>query len=188
MTLSTTRRRLLAGGVVSAVALAGGGALSWFTLGYRKSDRRFVALSDKEAVVVASLVDAFFPKDGDLPAGADLGLVDRIDEELFSQPAAVRDDVKAAIQLIEHAPPLFGAFGRFSSLDRATRVRVFRALMQRGPDVVVQAAVGLKEIASLAYWSNEKTWGAIGYDGPWQKTPVPPPSHDRWLAAVGGNR
>ena len=65
------------------------------------------------------------------------------------------------------------------------RAAVFTQLLQRGPDVVVQSAAALKQLASLAYFGDERVWGAIGYDGPWQKKPLPPASRQRWLVAVG---
>lgn len=180
--MSATRRRLLQGGVVAAAALGVGGALRWFGGGYGGAPD-VVALSAKEAVVVGALVDVLFPAVGAFPAGRDLGVVDRVDEELFSQSSAVRDDLKAALQLLEHAPPLFGFFHRFSALAVADRDVVFTRLLQRGPDVVVQACAGLKQLCSIAYYAHPSTWAAIGYDGPWQREERPPPSRARYLAA-----
>lgn len=181
--MSTTRRRLLQGGVVGAAALTAGSALRWLNGGY-DSAVAVVALSAKEAVVVAALVDALFAADGAYPGGADLGVVARVDEELFSQTAATRDDLQAALQLLEHAPPFFGVLGRFSSLSREKRSAVFTTLLQRGPDVVVQACAGLKQLCSIAYYAHPLTWAAIGYDGPWQRDEKPPASRARYLAAL----
>ena len=183
-TLKTTRRRLLAFGVGGTALLTGGAALSWFDLGYADITRR-AALSVKEAVVVKSIVEALFPAHGAFPAGVDVDVVERIDEEIFSQPVHVSSDLTAAIQLIEHAPPLFGYFHRFSALAVDERAFVFTQFLQRGPQVLVQSAAALKQLASLAYFGDERVWGAIGYDGPWQKQPSKPASHGRWLHAVG---
>ncbi len=182
--LKTTRRRLLAFGVGGTALLAGGGLLSWLDMGYVDTTSR-AALSVKEAVVVKSIIEALFPANGLFPAGVDLDVLDRIDEEIFSQPPHVASDLKAAIQLIEHAPLLLGHFHRFSALPVDRRAVVFTQLLQRGPQVVVQSAAALKQLSSLSYFGNERVWGAIGYDGPWQKMPVPPASRARWAQAVG---
>ncbi|HEY1098418.1 MAG TPA: hypothetical protein VGF99_05805 [Myxococcota bacterium] len=182
--MNTTRRRLLAFGVGGTALLVGGGALSFFALGYDDRQRR-AALSKKEAVVVRAIVEALYPAAGVFPAGVDVGVVERIDEELFAQPAHVCSDLKAGIQLLEHAPPLLGRMARLSSLAVDERAAMFELLLQRGPQVVVQAAAALKQLSSLAYYGDQRVWGALGYDGPWQQTPLPPSSHQRWLAAVG---
>ncbi len=182
--MNVTRRRLVQGGVVGAAALGIGGALRWFDGGYVVDKRVIgepVALSVKEAVVVGALVDALFPAAGAYPAGCAVGVVERVDEEVFSQSAAAREDLKAALQVLEHAPPLFGFFGRFTSLSRDDRAAVLTRLLRRGPDVVVQACAGLQQLCSIAYYAHPAVWAAIGYDGPWQPTEKPPASHGRYL-------
>jgi hypothetical protein len=183
---TTSRRRVLAGGMAGAALLAGGGLLSWLTRGYALVDGAPppVALSVKELCVVTALVQALHPRDGAFPSGEELGVPARIDEELYSQPAAMRDDLKAAIQLLEHAPPLLGYPGKLTALGPAVRAEAFQRLLAEGPDVVVQAGVGLKQLMGLFIFGHASTWQAIGYDGPWQKEPQPPPSHQRYLDAV----
>ena len=182
--LSTTRRRLLGVGAASTALLGAGGLLSWLTRGYADVDAVCVALSDKEQHIVGAVVDALFPARGAFPAGRAVDVVARIDEELYAQPPALREDLKAAIQLLEHAPPVVGVLHRLSALPVDERARVFQRLMERGPAVVVQCAVSLKQLSSLAYYADPRVWGAIGYDGPWMPVPQPPASRARWLAAV----
>ncbi|MDP2343355.1 MAG: hypothetical protein Q8O67_20525 [Deltaproteobacteria bacterium] len=180
----TTRRRLLAVGATSTALLGVGGLLSWLTRGYDTGPDRAVALSNKELAIVKSVVEALFPAQGAFPSGVDVGVVSCIDEEIFSQPTSLQEDLKAAIQVLEHAPPVVGVLHRLSALPVVERARTLQLLMQRGPAVVVQCAVSLKQLASLAYYAQPRVWGAIGYDGPWVPVASPPASHARYLAAL----
>ncbi|HYO55744.1 MAG TPA: hypothetical protein VEU50_23465 [Archangium sp.] len=176
-----TRRRLLAAGLGGGALLLVGSGLRWFTSGYQLlPGEASVGLSVKELCVVRSLVEMFFPASGALPSGVALGVHQRIDEEVWSQPQAMREDLQAAIQLIEHAPLLLGFSGRMSSLDLPEREKAFQRLLASDRDVVVQAAVALKQMAHLFYYGHPDTWKAIGYDGPWQPRPLPPESSARY--------
>jgi hypothetical protein len=169
-----TRRRLLTFGLGGAVLLACGGGLGWVTAGYRVDPGDVpIGLSIKELAVVRAIVEALLPADGDLPGGLALGVHQRIDEEVWAAPDPVRSDLKSAIVLIEHLPPLLGFPGRFSRLAPDEREACLRAMLLAGPTPVVQAAVALKQMCSLFYYSRAETWGALGYDGPW--VPEKPP-------------
>jgi hypothetical protein len=184
--LKTTRRRLLTVGVAGTALLGGGGLLSWLTRGYALAvdDDPPVVLSVKELCVVRAIVEALAPADGALPSGVGLKVHRRIDEELFAQPTATQQDLKAAIQLLEHAPPLMGHAARLSALPVEARAAVFLRLMTSGPDVVVQAAASLRQLVGVFCFGHPQSWGAIGYDGPWQREPKPPPSQAAYEAAV----
>ena len=135
-----------------------------------------------------AIVEALLPEDGDLPSGVALGVHQRIDEEVWAAPDALRADLKAGIALIEHTPPLFGFWGRFSRLSRDRREACFATLLARGPRPLRSAAVGLKQLCSLFYYARPETWGAIGYDGPWVDTPRPPASAIRYQALLQAAR
>lgn len=176
-----TRRRLLTAGLGGGALLLAGSGLRWFSSGYALlAGEAAVGLSIKELCVVRSLVEMFFPASGALPSGVALGVHQRIDEEVWAQPPAMREDLRDALQLIEHAPPLFGLPGRMSGLDVAGRERAFQRLLDSDRDVVVQAAVALKQMAHLFYYGRPEVWKAIGYDGPWVAQPVPPASSVRY--------
>lgn len=185
----TTRRRMLTFGVGGAALLACGGGLSWLTLGYRLAPGdAAIGLSVKELAIVRAIVEALLPADGDLPSGITLGVHQRIDEEVWSAPDAVRADLSAAIQLLEVLPPVFGHAGRLTRLRPEQRAAALAAMMTQGPTPVVQAATALKQMCHLFAYVHEATWPAIGYDGPWVAVARPPPSSVRYaelLAARG---
>jgi hypothetical protein len=189
MAMALTRRAALIG-LGGAAVLGCGGALSWLTLGYHLAPGDVpIGLDAKHLAIVRAIVETLAPADGDLPSGVSLGVHQRIDEELWSVPDEVREDLRAAIALIEHLPPLFGSWGRFTRLPRAEREAYYERLLQAGPRPVVQAAVALKQMCTFFYYNCPETWAAIGYDGPWVQTAKPPASSERYaelLAAARG--
>lgn len=176
-----SRRRILQVGVGGALLLGAGGMLSWVTRGYAVPPGTFsLALSIKERVIVRSIVEALCPGGDGLAAGLALGVDQRVDEELWSQPPEFQSDLRAVLHILEHAPPLVGSMGRLSSLPALERVVVLDELLRRGPGVIVQGVVAMKQICALFYWGHPGTWSAIGYDGPWAPAAIPPPSSVRY--------
>jgi hypothetical protein len=180
-----TRRRMIATGLGGAALLLVGGGLRWFAWGYRlRAGEVALGLSVKELCVVRALVELFLPAAEGLPSGVALGVHQRIDEEVWSQPPEVREDLRAALQLLEHGPVLFGFPGRLSSLELPEREKAYQRMLVSEQDVVVQAAVALKQMAHLFYYGHPDTWEAISYDGPWVPQPLPPESSVRYQSLV----
>lgn len=174
-------RRVVLFGVGGALLLSCGGGLAWLNAGYHLPEGDVpLGLSRKDLAIVRAIVETLCPADGDLPSGLAIGVHQRIDEEVWSQSAVLRKDLVAAIELIEHLPPVYGYFGRFSGLSQADREAYFRALLLSGPTPVVQAAIALKQLCLLFYYTRSETWSAIGYDGPWVQTAKPPESSLRY--------
>jgi hypothetical protein len=187
--MNLSRRRVMQLGIGGALALAAGGALSWVTLGYRLLPGEVpIALSAKELVVVRALADTIAPADGDLPGAVALGVAQRIDEEVWAAPDDVRTDLKSAIQLLEHLPPLLGFGGRFTSLSPADREACFAAMLRHDWTVVVQAAGALKQMTMLFTYARDAAWPGIGYDGPWVTTAKPPVSALRYAELLASKR
>lgn len=187
--IAITRRRMLQLGFASTAMLTVGGGLAWVTLGYRLRDGETpIALSAKEFVVARAIVETLLPAADGVPAGVDLGVPQRIDEEIWAAPDALRSDLKAALHLIEHVPPLLGFAGRFSSLSAEAREACYGELLRSRHDVLVLAAGAFKQMAHLFAYVRPESWGAIGYDGPWVKEPKPPDSAVRYAALVAERR
>lgn len=182
------RRRLLAFGLTGTALLAVGGGLSWLTLGYRLAPGdAAIALSVKELAVVRAIVATLLPG-GEAPDGLALGVHQRIDEEVWSAPDGVRADLKAALHLLEHLPPMLGFAGRFSSLDAASREACFARWLTHEQTVIVQAAVGLKQMAMLFAYTRDPTWEAIGYDGPLVQHVRPSPTSLAYAELLASRR
>jgi hypothetical protein len=174
-------RRMALFGLGGTAVLACGGGLSWFRLGYSLPPGDVpIGLTTKQLCVVRAIVEALLPADGDLPDGISLGVHQRIDEEVWAAATGTGEDLRSAISLIEHLPPMYGFPGRFTRLSLEDRFAYYQQLLLARPGPVVQSAVAIKQLCSMFYWSHPKTWPSIGYDGPWIQAEVPPPSAVRY--------
>jgi hypothetical protein len=166
--LTTSRRRFFALGAGSAALLATGGVLSWWTAGYSlRAGEVALGLSPKAFCVARAITEVLCQGSEGLSDGVAAGVVQRIDEEVWSAEDAVRVDLEDALQLLEHLPPWFGFTGRFSKLGLDDREACFLRFLQCDDTVIVRAATALKQMAHFFHFAGDGTWGAIGYDGPW---------------------
>lgn len=173
-----TRRQLIQLGIGGAAVLAlGGGLLRWVGSGYALGPGEVaIGLSVKQLCVARALVGTLAPGGEGLPSGLELGLVQRLDEQVWASDEGMAGDLRAALELVEHAPPIFGHFGRFTSLGLAARQDVFDKMLRSRRDLFVQVASAFKQLIQLCYFADERVWPAIGYDGPWIKEAKPPAS------------
>lgn len=183
------RRRTLLLGLGGALLTAGGGAALVATTGYTPDPRDVpVACTAKELVIVRAIVEALLPADDGAPSGADLGVVQRIDEELWSAAPAVREDLRRALSVLEWWPVLAGFGGRLSRLPPAEAALALQHALERGPRAAAQAASAYKQLTHLFGYAADASWAAIGYDGPWVETPRPPPSSLAYRALLDARR
>jgi hypothetical protein len=163
----TTRRTVLLGGFGAGLFVAAASGWAWLSVGYsRPSDTIAVALSEKQLAVVAALTEALVPGEDGMPNGLALGVPQRVDEEVWSASPAIQSDLKAALLLLEHAPPLVGFASRFTHLDIQGRRECLRAMLGSDKEVLVVAATALKQMIHLFTYASDEAWPAIGYDGP----------------------
>jgi hypothetical protein len=182
VTARVSRRRLIQLGIGGSILLAaGGGALSWLTRGYRLlPGEAAIGLGQKELCVARAVVEALLPGGEGFPSGVELGIPQRIDEEAWAADDETRSDLSAALDLIEHAPPLIGVFGRLSALDIPERTRALEAMMRHSWDVVAKSAIAIRQLCLVFYFSRDETWAPIGYEGPWLPVARPPDSAHRY--------
>lgn len=155
--------------------------LGWrfFELGYGRfiaAGEAPIALSVKEFAVVKALVRALLPAADGFPSGESLGVAQRIDEEVWAAAPETRRDLKAGLQLLEHATALQGFSSRFTRLDEAAQRAYLEKLLAGSNNTLCLVALAFKEMAHLFYYGHESVWKQIGYDGPLVKTAVPPDS------------
>ncbi|MCB9575419.1 MAG: hypothetical protein H6717_00135 [Polyangiaceae bacterium] len=166
-----SRRRLFQLGAGGALLLGGVGAFRWLTSGYALAPgEAAIGLGVKEYCIAKAVVDAL------LPDGVALGVVQGMDEQVWAAEPGLQADLRAALLLIEHSPPLFGVLGRFTRLGRTARQELLTRMLRSKREVFVQAVSGLKQMAQILYYSTDAVWDAIGYDGPWIKERKPPAS------------
>lgn len=182
--VDSRRRRFLKVGLGGALLLAGGSVLGWRIFEFGEVGyARFIApgevpiaLSVKEFAVVKALVRALLPAEDGFPSGESLGVAQRIDEEVWAAAPEVRRDLKAGLQLLEHATAMKGFQSRFTRLEPAAQRAYLEKLLAGSNNTLCLVALALKEMAHLFYYGHESVWKHIGYDGPLVKTAVPPDS------------
>lgn len=183
------RRRFLKLTLGAAALLAvGGGAFKWLGSGYASllsGDDHPVALTTKEFAIVKSVVRALLPADGALPSGESLAIAQRIDEELWAASADTRSDLKAGLQVLEHATIMNGFSARFTSLEPERQRAYLTKLLNGSNDTLRQVAGGLRQIVHIFYYARPETWKPIGYDGPLVAKAVPPDSHVAYAKLLG---
>jgi len=175
------RRAWVKLGVVGgAVLAAGGGVAAWLSWGYEGklgAHDHPIALSAKELAVVRALVEALLPGGGGLPRGVELGVQQRVDEEVWASEPRIATQIKQALQLLEHLPLAYGRASRFTSLVPTEREAVFTELLRSERDTVRAVALTFREMLHLFYYGDERTWEAMRYDGPLGIAAKPPVSH-----------
>jgi hypothetical protein len=182
------RRKFLKLGIVAgAVVATSGTALAWFHAGYGKyldvKDKP-VALTKKEFAIVKALVRTMFPADGELPSGESIRLVQRIDEEVWAAAPEVQRDFAWGLQLLEHAPRLYGMRGRLTEMSVTDAAIYFERVLLGPREPLRQIAIAVRQLMTILYYANPATWRAIGYDGPLVPEARPPETHKRYLEII----
>lgn len=142
-----------------------------------------VALSEHHFAILVTLVEGLYPGDERRPAGLALGVPQRADEEFYFAPEHVRAQFELALDVLEWGGPVAGWWGRFTGLERDERAGQFAKLFDHPFDSFRQVAVGLSQVVRSFYYADERSWPAIGYDGPWQP-PKPPDSAAHYAAEL----
>lgn len=175
------RRDFIKVGIIGTATLAcAGGAFRWFAGGYSSQlapTDKPIALSEKEFVVVKSIVQALLPAVDGFPSGESVGIPQRIDEEVWAASPKVRGDLKDALQVFEHAPLLQGRMSRFSSLSVEDRLECLTEFYQGSNDILQQVAGAFRQMAHFFYYAHPDVWPSISYEGPFIQVPQPPASH-----------
>lgn len=180
--MTASRRRFLVLGGAGALALGAAGiGLSLLARGYAlRPGEVALGLGVKELCIARAIVEALLPGGDGMPSGLELSVHQRIDEQVWAAEPALRSDMRAALQLLEHAPPLFGVFHRLTALSPGERVEVLQRMQRSKREVFVQAATAFKQLSHMLYYASPEVWTAIGYDGPWVKAARPPESARRY--------
>ena len=129
-------------------------------------------LPENEFHTLEAVVLRLLPTRHDAPNGAVLAVAKRIDNELRYQPKAMTRDLRDALRLIEWLP-LFTLFGRFSSLSELQQDQFLQHLSTSRFALFRSAFMGVKWLAMFFYYTQDETWPAIAYDGPWVKRSRP---------------
>jgi len=89
----------------------------------------------------------------------------RIDRELHFGSDKLQSDMQASLGYLEVLPGLKGDLRPFSSLPRGEQLDLFRE-MSMSPGTDRSIYIALKFFSGLFYFTDDRSWEAIGYGGP----------------------
>ena len=163
-----SRRGFLARGAGTATLLAVGNLLGCQDEHYRAlagGEYQPGVLATREFAVLRAVARRMVPRDGADPGADELGVAARIDRELGFHPPPIREDFGLALRLVEWWPlPL--RFARFTRLFAAEQDAQLSGLASSDFALPRSAFQGIKFFVMLFHYSQEATWSAIGYGGP----------------------
>lgn len=166
--LGTTRRTFLKGLALAATAASAGTAMSGCG-GYPEVPVGLKFLDEKGYAVISTFADRIIPRGGPYDLGAlDAGVVEFFDEFAATDYPEAQKDFKSVITLLEHGAPMLDfKFKRFTQMTTDERDEYLRG-WESGKLVLLRGAfVGLKKLCFMGFYTNEKVWPHIGYDGSW---------------------
>ncbi|MFU8804569.1 MAG: hypothetical protein ACNA8W_12220, partial [Bradymonadaceae bacterium] len=168
-----TRRRFL---WLGGVGVVGALAIGRFSC-YDAADWNGTILSEWQAHALAAAALTLIPDvPGEWPSSgpSPMEVAHNVDRFLVGMPPEMLTEIGQMFGLIEHGTLLGGRLTRFSNLSPEHRLDFLVGLRNRG-GLLAMAFEGLRALCLLGWYQDDRTWKAIGYDGPMIKRPAPPP-------------
>jgi len=169
-----SRRGFLKTGAGAALLLVGYQATqSW--LGDGDEDYRPLlagempqALSIKEFAVLSTVVRCLVGASDGAPSTEEARTAARIDRELSIHGGKLLQDLKDSLLMVEHGTFLEGHSECFTQLDTEQQSRFLRSCQESS--LALRRAVynGLRFLTIFFYYSDDRSWPLLGYQGPWQ--------------------
>ena len=173
-----SRRKLLQSGAAAALLFGGSLVALARTSGYIVPGRGpLQAFSPWQFTVFQHAARRIAAPDraGDpgIPRPDDLGVAEFADGWVSRMPAPTRRDLGRFLAYVEHIAPLAaGHVHRFTSLAAAEQDQVLASLESSYNDLLRAGFEGVKSLVFLGYYRDPRTWGLLGYDGPWVGRPA----------------
>jgi hypothetical protein len=160
---------LLLGGIAAAVIRARGYATP--------QGRKLLSLSGWQFVVVQHaarrITAADRQGDSSIPSADDVDVVGFVDAWCARVDAHFRRDLGRFLAYLEHAAPLACGLGsRFSRLAPLEQDKVLSSVEASQSELLRAGFAGIKSLVFMGYYRDARTWGAVGYDGPWVGRPA----------------
>jgi Gluconate 2-dehydrogenase subunit 3 len=131
-----------------------------------KNSLRF--LSPQQFRALEAFCDRMVPAAEDAPGAADLSVAARLDLYLSTMDRGVAEQIAQLLDVFEWSPMVFDFKpARFTSLTLAHRDEVLRAWATSRLEFRRVGFQALRRLSMAAYYSQEGSWKAIGYDGPY---------------------
>jgi hypothetical protein len=170
-----SRRAVLRAGGISAalIALSRLRALPAPAFGAVSPGVDLRVLSSTDARILTGIADRMtFTGDPAMPRFADTAGLLVIDRALLQVPPEVPQQLSWALLLFEYGPPLFaGRLSTFSGLTPEWQDAYIAGWAESRFHTRRIAFQALKNLSMLGYYSQDATWSAIHYQGPWAPKP-----------------
>ncbi len=165
--LTATRRTFLKVLTCAGVAAVWAGLPGCAPDGKAPSDLTFLDASTYG--VIRALAERVIPAGGAFPEGADdVDVVRYFDSIVSAQPPEIQKDMKSGILLLEYRALFFRlSFKRFTEMTPDTQDAYLRSWETSSIPLFRGVFWGFKKICCLGFFSNEKIWPRIAYDGRW---------------------
>jgi hypothetical protein len=109
------------------------------------------------------------------PSAADVGAMQRVEALLAQLDESLVNAIRTALDLVDWWPATAGLrFKRFGSLEPEQQDESLDGWRRSSVATRRRVFYSLRNIALLAYWSDDRTWPLIGYPGPWLGNPERP--------------
>jgi len=126
------------------------------------------ALSIKEFAVLSSVVRCLVGPAQGVPTTEETRTTARIDRELMIHGGKLLQDLKDSLLVVEHGTFLEGYGERFSRLNAAQQSSFLQSCRNSSLDLRRQVYSGLRFLTMFFYYSDDRSWPLLGYQGPWQ--------------------
>ena len=125
------------------------------------------ALTAKEAAVLQGLAGLFVPGGNGAPTAQDVDVAGFLDVYFAGEPPALRKQIKQALVLIEYGGLWWGPKrARFTRMSADARARYLGEWLAADSAMRRQVGQLFRRACINAYYTDERAWDAIGYDGP----------------------
>jgi hypothetical protein len=130
-------------------------------------------LTPQQAEILTAIVERMvYTGSPDLPAVGETRTMETIDQALLQLDPTMQSQLSWLITLFQWGPPLFQCklhrFTGLSAQDQDDYIRDWATSRVETRRIAFQA---LKNLSVLGYYSQDATWKAIHYDGPWAPRP-----------------
>jgi len=118
--------------------------------------------------VLGALADVFTAGDSEnAPSARSLHLAEYLDDYFGGEPPALQLQLKRALLMIEYGGYIWGKpRRRFTQLSPTARARYVGKWSRAEPGTRRLVVETFRRACLNAYFSDERTWSLIGYDGP----------------------
>lgn len=160
------RRTFLRGTAGGALTLTLAALLPTGCGGYPEVSRLRL-FTAKEFAILRAIADTCIVPDAGMPTPEDVDVAGFLDAYLAAEPAALQTQLKRALLLLEYGGLVWGSpRRRFTRMDAPERAEYLTDWLESDSPVRRQVAQTFRRACLNTYYTDERTWAAIDYEGP----------------------